>query len=73
MKKHESSNINEIESNIKIHIPLHISILKPHLKKQDFRAFAHSQFETIFKHCNLREPQCQSTTNHYFSIAYIVV
>ena len=47
----ESSNINEIEAHIKIHIPLHISLLKPPLRKQDFGAFAHPPFESTFTQC----------------------
>ena len=39
--------INEIEANIKIHIPLHISLFKPPLKKQDLVEFAHSSYCVI--------------------------
>ena len=49
----ESVDIAEIEAHIKIHIPLHISLPKPPLKKQDFGAFAHPPFEPTFTHCLL--------------------
>ena len=61
----ESINIDEIEAHIKIHIPLHISLPKSPLKKQDFGAFAHPPLESTFKHCLLRGPHCQRIGNYY--------
>ena len=69
----ESSNIIEMEEHIKIYIPLHISLLKHPPKKQDFGAFDPPPFESTFKHCLLRGPQCQGTASYYIYIAKIVV
>ena len=45
----------------------------PFSKSKTLGAFAHPPFESAFKHCLLRGPQCQSTAAYFILIARIVV